>query len=392
MPPFQVSYRDMAPTPPDQPRPHACWLPDGATAYARLLEAIDLARVSVRFEFYIVAPDATGTRFRAALVAAARRGVRVSVLVDGFGSSSLPSTFWSELLAAGGSVRVFNPISWRLFSLRDHRKLVLVDDAVAFVGGFNIADEYDGDGVSRGWRDLGLELHSPLVIRPLAAAFDGMFLAAGKSERLVSRLRRLFARRFRGTRAGPVYLIGPGLGRNRFRADLLRRLRRARHVQLVASYFLPSFRLRRALRQVARRGGRVELLLAGRSDVPLVQRAARAGYGPLLRAGIRIWEYEPQILHAKLAIVDHVVFVGSANLDSRSAGINYEVMVRSHHSELAAAGRAAFAADLTRSREITLAAWRAEQTWWTRFRGFCARLLLTRIDPWLARAQLRNYS
>ncbi|MBS0662711.1 MAG: phosphatidylserine/phosphatidylglycerophosphate/cardiolipin synthase family protein [Verrucomicrobia bacterium] len=382
----------MPPSPLIPLRPSACWLPDGATAYTRLIEAIGLARASVRFEFYIFAPDATGARFRTALVAAARRGVRVEVLVDGFGSAGLPASYWDGLLAAGGRVRVFNPISWRLFSLRNHRKLVLVDDAVAFVGGFNIGDEYDGDGVTRGWRDLGLEVRSPLVIRPLAAAFDGLFQVAGRAERLVTRLRRLFARRYRRTRVGPVFLIGPGLGRNRFRAELLRRLRRARHVQLVAGYFLPSFRLRRALRRVARRGGRVEILLAGRSDVPLVQRAARAGYGPLLRAGVRIWEYEPQILHAKLALVDHAVYVGSANLDTRSAGINYEVMVRCTDAALAAAGRLAFAADLARSREITLPAWRAGQTWFTRFRGMCARFLLTRIDPWLARAQLRSFS
>ncbi len=373
-------------------QPRSCWLPDGATAYTRIIEAIGLARQSVRFEFYIVAPDATGARFRAALVAAARRGLRVEVLVDAFGSASLPANYWDELRAAGGSVRVFNPISWRLFSLRNHRKLVLVDDAVAFVGGFNIGDEYDGDGVTRGWRDLGLELHSPLVIRPLAAGFDGLFQAARRPGRLLTRLRRLFARRYRRARVGPVFLVGPGLGRNRFRAELLRRLRRARQVQIVASYFLPSFRLRRALRQVARRGGRVELLLAGRTDVPLVQQAARAGYGALLRAGVRIWEYEPQVLHAKLAIVDHAVFVGSANLDNRSAGINYEVMVRCNDPALATSGRAHFAADVARSREVTLASWRAEQTWFTRFRGMCARFLLTKIDPWLARAQVRSYS
>ena len=150
--------------------------------------------------------------------------------------------------------------------------------------------------------------------------------------------------------------------------------------------------MRHALRQVARRGGTVDLLLAGKSDVPLALLAGRARYGSLLRAGVRIWEYQPQILHSKLAIVDGTVFVGSSNLDTRSFGINYELMVRFHDGALATAGRALFAADLSRSTEITLPAWRESQGWLMRLRGLWAGFLLTKVDPWLAHTQLRALS
>jgi cardiolipin synthase len=109
----------------------------------------------------------------------------------------------------------------------------------------------------------------------------------------------------------------------------------------MSAYFLPGFRLRRALRRIAHRGGTVELILAGKTDVAIAQTAARSIYGPLLRSGVRIWEYQPQVLHAKLAIVDQTVFVGTANLDARSLGINYELMVHLADARLAALGMVA---------------------------------------------------
>jgi cardiolipin synthase A/B len=124
--------------------------------------------------------------------------------------------------------------------------------------------------------------------------------------------------------------------------------------------------------------------------VPLAQLAARTLYGSLLKAGVRIWEYQPQILHAKLAIVDHAVFAGTANLDARSMAINYELMVHLNDHRLADAACDAFAADLEHSREITLPAWRHTQNWLTRLHGAWARFLLTKVDPWLARHQMRN--
>ena len=372
--------------------PPVRWLPTGAEAYRRMLPAIAAARRSICFEMYIFRADETGERFRAAFTQAAQRGVRVQLLLDGLGAGGLPADYWSELCTHGGEVHVFNPLSLRGFLLRNHRKLLLIDDTLAFVGGFNVADEYNGDGVTHGWRDLGWELHQPEAVRQLTASFDGMFRAHDLRHRLLQRIRRPL----RGSRPsfphGPVLLSGPRMLRNPFRVSLLRSLRDARQVQLISGYFVPSRRLRRALRAVARRGGSVELILAGKSDVPIAQRAGRALYGTLLRAGVKIYEYQPQILHSKLAVVDHAVFVGSANLDVRSLRINYELMVRVDDAAVAAGARELFEADRRQSVEITLAEWRRERSWFTRLRGHWAVFFFTKIDPWLVRHQLHALS
>ena len=368
----------------------ARWLPTGEAAYVRMLELIAGAKASIRCETYIWQPDVVGGRFRDALAAAAARGVHVHVLVDGVGTS-LPADYWAPLECHGGRARVFNPISFSHFALRDHRKLLLVDGAVAVVGGFNIGVEYDGDGVTRGWRDLGLELCDPTALRQLAASFDSLFRDHRLRHWLLRHVRRESLRwpRFYA-RPGPVLFSGPRLVRNQFRRQLLLSLRSAQRVRIVAAYFVPGFQLRRALRRVARRGGTVELILAGKSDVPLAQLAARTLYGSLLKAGVRIWEYQPQILHAKLAVIDDVVFAGTSNLDARSFGINYELMVHFRDPQLAAEALREFAADLTHSEEITLSRWRLSRSWLARLHGWIARFILTKFDPWLARRQMRH--
>lgn len=369
----------------------AHWLATGADAYRRMLVLIDAARTCIRCEFYIWADDPVGTRFRAAFIRAAARGVRVQVLVDGAGSSALPADYWRALHAAGGTARVFNPLTFRHFSIRDHRKLLLIDDHTAITGGFNISDVYEGDGVTAGWRDLGIELTHPPALRQLAHTFDAMFTAHSIRPWLLHKLSRPARPHHRHpTPAGPVLFSGPHLVRNEFSRQLLKLLKTARHVRLASAYFAPSFRLRRALRAVARRGGTVELLLAGQTDVPIAQLAARSLYGSLLKAGVRIWEYQPQILHTKLVLLDHTVFVGSANLDARSLAINYELTVHLRDPALAAQAAAAFAADLTHSRAITYPEWKKSRTWLTRLRGSWARFLVTKVDPWLARRQIRD--
>ena len=381
---FPVATTTLAPSPPR-------WLATGEIAYRRMLALIEGARVSIRCETYIWSDDEVGDRFRGALTRAAARGVHVRVLVDGVGSAELPADYWNGFEQAGGSARIFNPLSPRYFALRNHRKLLLVDDATAIVGGFNLARAYDGDGVTRGWRDFGVELSAPAALLPLAESFDSLFRDHRLRHWLLRHVRRAFLKWPRSyTQEGPVLFSGPRLVRNQFRHQLLRTLHAAKHVSIVSAYFLPGFRLQRALCRVARRGGIVELLLAGKTDVPLAQLAARTYYGSLLRAGVRIWEYQPQVLHAKLAIIDDAVFAGTANLDARSLGINYEFMVHFDDPALTYAATASFVGDLPYAREITLDDWREQQTWPLRLRGAWARFLLTKVDPWLAHQQMRN--
>src|SRR2546423_11134834 len=131
------------------------WLRTGEEAFAAMLEAIEEASESIRLEIYIFEAGPMGEKFRDALVKALGRGVRVQVLVDALGSIRLTNAFWEPLLTAQGEFAWFNPLSLQRWSYRDHRKMLICDDAVAFIGGFNIAESYNGDGVQRGLRDLG---------------------------------------------------------------------------------------------------------------------------------------------------------------------------------------------------------------------------------------------
>jgi cardiolipin synthase len=170
---------------------------------------------------------------------------------------------------------------------------------------------------------------------------------------------------------------------------LLRDLAYAGSVQLMVGYFLPPLRLRRQLVRLARRGGAVELILAGKSDVAVSLLAARSLYRRLLKSGVEIDEYQPQILHAKLFIIDDVVYVGSANLDQRSFNINYELMVRFRSPELAAQAREIFLASLSHCRSISLEEWCRSRSLWQRIKARVAYFLLVRMDPYLARRQWR---
>jgi cardiolipin synthase len=365
------------------------WLRTGDEAFAAMLAAMDEACREIRLETYIFAASPLGETFRAALIRAAQRGVKVQVLVDAFGSVMLSADFWQPLVAAGGEFRWFNPLSLRRFHFRDHRKLLACDEGSAFVGGFNIAPEYEGDGVSRGWFDLGLELRGPMV-RELNAAFDQMFARAAFRHKPLTPLRKSAARRRVELPDATLLLSGPGRGFNFSKRVPRTDLERARSVQIIAAYFLPTWRLRRALARVAQRGGRVQLILAGQSDVPISQLASRCLYTRLLRAGVEIYEYGPQILHAKLYLIDDVVYAGSANLDIRSLQINYELMVRVTEPATVAEARGIFAEKLALSRRVEPAEWQRSRTFWARLKQDWAYNLLARLDPYLARWRWRK--
>jgi cardiolipin synthase len=360
-------------------------LATGDEAFSRMLEAIEAARRFVRLEMYIFEASPIGERFRSALIEAARRGVQVRVLVDSFGSILLLDSFWGPLRQAGGEMRWFNPLSLRRFNIRNHRKLLVCDDRVAFIGGFNIAPAWEGDGVERGWRDLGLVVTGP-VVEELSVSFDEMFMRADFQHKRFIRLRRRPLAGVPMSRA-ELMLSGPGRGRSPIKLALRRDLAHAHDVRIIAAYFLPPRKLRRALLHVMRRGGRVQLILPAKSDVPLIQLAVRSLYQRMLRFGIELYEYQPQILHAKLIVIDDVVYLGSSNLDTRSFNINYELMLRLVDPQLAAPAREIFARDLERSRRIDRGAWRKSRTFWNKLKERWAYLFFTRFDPYVARRQ-----
>jgi cardiolipin synthase A/B len=292
----------------------AALLDGGAEAFPRMLAAIGAARREVRLEVYALALDAVGERFVAALSAAARRGVRVAVVLDAWGSLGDAARAADLLRAEGCEVTVYNPLSSLLLGRlrRNHRKLLLVDDAVAIVGGINVGEVY-GE-----WKDLALE------IRGAAAAWLGA--------------------RLRGRRApappGPVRVHLSGLGGGRgIRRRYLKVIGASRRSLVVAhAYFLPDRRLVRSITAAARRGVDVTLVVPGRSDVPFARAASRRLDDRLLRAGVRIHEWGASVLHAKAALADgRRLLVGSFNLDPLSLR-NLEVLVEVDDAALGGAG------------------------------------------------------
>lgn len=354
-----------------------------------MLNAIEGARHSVRLEMYIYRDSPLGGRFRDALVAAVRRGARVRVLLDSLGSFSLSSRYWDEFIEAGGEFRWFNPLRFGRMLYRDHRKILVCDDHTAFVGGLNIAPEYEGDGVKRGWHDLVMALEGPLA-KELTDAFEAMFASADTPHKLLPRFRKATSRKTASANEWRLLLGGPGRGYNFLKQTFADDLARAGDVRIICAYFLPTWRIRRELERVVTRGGRVQLVLAGLTDVPLSQRASHRLYTPLLRKGVEIYEYRPQILHSKLFLVDGVAYVGSSNLDARSLNINYELLVRVTQPAAVRDGRAIFAEVLSRSRRIHLAAWRKSRNCWTKLLENWAYFVLARLDPYLARRNLEN--
>ena len=368
--------------------PNCNWLSTGQETFPAMLASIDSAERSVCLETYIYGPGELGERFRDALLRAQQRGLMVRVLIDALGSMGLPDAFWTPLRTAGAQVRYFNPLSLNRLSIRNHRKLLVCDDRVAYVGGYNISPESDGDGINCGWCDLGIRVEGPLV-GELSETFDEMFARADFRHKRFVRLRRIAAKRTARGEYGQLLLSGPGRGTSPIKESLQADLARARHVQIIVAYFLPTWRLRRSLMRIVQRGGRVQLILAGKSDVLLSYLAGRSLYRRLLKAGLEIYEYQPQILHAKLIIIDDIVYVGSANLDQRSLNINYELMLRFENQQMANQAREVFEKNLKHCQHITREAWRKSRSLWRRIKQYWAYFVLVRIDPYIARRQWR---
>jgi len=377
------SYRPRPPAP-----PHAAgnfqWLRSGAVALAAMLEAIVAARTSIRLEMYTIAPGPLGEKFLAALAAAAQRGVRVRVLADGVGSHSLNAAFWQPLLLAGGEHRYFKLPGLGRFGLRDHRKLLLCDDTRAIIGGVNIGPAYDGDGVNAGWRDMAVQFHGALA-RDLGATFDEMFaLAKFKHSRFAWLRHAIHQRRLEAGHA-TILLTAPGWRSTPLRRSITRDFRNAESIRIMMAYFLPTGRVLRALCGATKRGAKVQIILARQSDMPLTRMAARSLYSRLLQSGVEIYEYLPQILHAKLMIVDEkIIYAGSANLDVRGLRLNYELSLRVENQRLAAEADEMYEADLARCQRIELQEWMKSRHWWRRLLDYFAYWLHAHFDPFVA--------
>ena len=367
---------------------HLTLLDTGPRRLAALLALIEGARESLRILYYIYADDDSGRQVNAALAAAAQRGVRVALIVDGFGSDAASDAFFAPLAAAGASVCRFQPRFGRRYLLRNHQKLALADagtgDARIIVGGFNIEDDYFGTPAEQAWRDLGLLVEGACAAR-MAGYFDALDEWVRRPRGKIRHLNRALPRWSED--AGPLrWLIGGPTRRvSPWARGVRQDMRAATRIDIVAGYFTPSPTMLRRLDKAGRRGGSVRVVTAAKSDNNATIAAARFTYAGLLRRGVRIFEYQPTKLHTKLYAIDDTVHIGSANFDMRSLFINLELMLRIEDAAFADHVRTYIDGEAARSIEVTAALYRAKTGWWQRVLQFGAYLLVAVADPTISR-------
>ena len=326
---------------------------DGPNTYRAMLEVIARASHWIHFENYIIRSDAAGWRFGEQLAARAREGVHVRVLYDWLGSFGTGRGFWAYLRKAGVEVRAFHPP--RLVDVmtnvsRNHRKLVVADGSRAVLGGLCIGCEWTGEGQAGGqpWRDTAVD-----IIGPAAAVLDQTFvnaweIAGGK----VPPEQAAGVVDPKGT--ADVRVISGEPGRERaYRVIELLAAGSVERLWITDAYLVAPPRLFQALRDSARDGVDVRLLVPGSSDLPLIRNLSRIGYRDLLRSGVRIYEWDGPMLHAKSIVCDdRWVRIGSSNLNTSSLLGNYELDVLIEDTALAEAMEAQFRRDVARSREV----------------------------------------
>ncbi len=329
-------------------------LKDSRDNYPAWLEAIRSAERVIHFENFIIANDETGRRFAEALMERARAGVKVRVLYDWLGSSfrALPA-FWRRLREAGVEARVFNPprLTDPFWIRRNHRKLITVDGRIGFVSGLCISESWEGGKEAEPWRDTGISVEGPMVA-DLDAAFAESWVLAGMRAIPKSELPSADAIPHAGSMAARLISGEPGMFRT-YRVDQFIAATAQRNLWLTDAYFVATTSYVQALGEAARDGVDVRLLVPGSSDVPALQPIVRAGYRSLIEAGIRVFEWNGSMLHAKTAVVDgRWARVGSTNLNFASWATNWELDVIVEDKTFAEAMEAMYLEDLANATEI----------------------------------------
>lgn len=344
---------------------------DGTVFFPRIIREMESARTSIDVELYLVSSGQSSDRVIATLIDAVKRGVRVRCLLDSLGSQEMSSDDRERLLDAGVELRFYNPL--RLFHWlgnlhRDHRKLLLIDNSLAFIGGTGFTDEFckpveDGHCL---WHEQMLAVRGPVVA-------DWLDLFERQWDASATGWRRQPAGRARGA-PPPAPPLGNGYARVSYadstaQGEVLQSLlaviaRSERRVWLATPYFLPAWRVRRALMRAARRGVDVRLLLGGQKhDHPSIRYAGQQYFARLLGAGVRIFEYQPRFLHLKTVLVDDWVSLGSCNFDNWSLHWNLEANQNIVDAQLAKRVQDSFETDMAQSHEWTRQSWKALPRW-----------------------------
>lgn len=337
---------------------------DGTQIFGAMLDAIEQARETVVLESYIVNSDSVGERFATALIAAAARGVKVRLIADWVGSWTTKRAYWRKLREGGVDVRIFNRPgfhAWLGLVPRDHRKLVVTDQRVAITGGIGLSEEWSGMVHRKHktpWRDTAVRIEGPAAI-DFARAFDDMWKRANREERRAAR--RHVQRRARNSNVLPGQAEGALVGviegepwRLRVaRALQIQAVSAERTIWIASAYFYPSSAEIEALCGAALDNVDVRILVPSRYDHPWVRRFTRSVYRQMLRNGVRIWEWNGVMMHAKTSVMDcRWVRVGSTDFNPLGVAINYELDAVIESKELGQAAVEMFLRDLEQSTEI----------------------------------------
>lgn len=307
-------------------------LPGGTQFFEALLTSIRSAENTIQLEYYLIHSDQIGTELARELSAAVQRGVKVKLIYDYIGCLETPSSYFKQLARQGIKLLPFNVpsfkrgVSW--FDKRDHRKMTIIDGQLAFLGGFNIGDEYSGSVIGRRrFRDLGFSIRGEAVGELETIFRETWHLELDEPVKHLIRDHPRHPDLTAGDASVNIVSGGPSQRRSYIREAFQVNIASAAEEILIATpYFVPGPRIIRSLLRAVRRGVRVRLLLPARSDVPLVLLLGRSSYATLLKGGVEIFELEREILHAKVMLIDaERTVIGSANLDQRSFHRNFEI-------------------------------------------------------------------
>ena len=333
----------------------------GSESFEKIFNAVKEAKLFIGLQFYIFRNDDTGIKLSELLQQKRREGISVYILYDHFGSFGTPMTFWKEMKKAGIRVRASHPFKWTApfrYVHRDHRKLVVIDSKKAFTGGLNIANEYSGFHFkTRGkvWRDTGILLEGPIVNKLFKSFKKSWYTWGGEK---IDFQEDTFEEHVYGIPAMPVF-VDSSKKRRRMRRLIYYSINHAKkYISLTTAYFTPSRRMVESLEAAIKRGVRVRLLVPGKSDVPAASYAGRAFFSKLLNAGVEIYTYLGDILHAKTFVFDEGwSIIGSTNLDFQSLRYNDEGNVGILDAGFASQMTEIFEEDLKQSLRVEREKW-----------------------------------
>lgn len=332
-------------------------LKNGVRIFPSMLSAIRGAKKTINCEFYIYWDGEIGRMFAESLAERARAGVKVNVVLDAAGSAQMSHNLTEFLERNGINIEWYHPLRWYTLSRvnhRTHRKLLVVDGEIGFSGGVGIADEWQGDADTREhWRETVVRVEGPVVTQMQFAFLDNWIKSRGE---LLTGLDYFPQVSRRGNCTAQVVKSSPSEGSSATKLLYIVSIVSAKKsIYINSAYFVPDKDTIRALEGAVRRGVDVRVIVPGEfTDVPVVRHAGRFYYNQLLKRGIRIFEYQPTMMHSKSMVVDGIwTIIGSSNFDDRSFRLNDEVNVNVYDESIAAQMEQMFFEDLARSEEIT---------------------------------------